>query len=435
MKPVIYLFVCLAFVLLPLLLYSQKKQEHIQKKLIILSIDGFPGYYATDKSEIMKLMPNFKKILSKSNFSNTVRTVLPSVTYPAHTSMVTGVDPIQHKIFSNIPIDPLNKIQPNAWFWFAEDQKVKSIWDFAKEEGLSTASIYWPVTVGADIDYNVPQYWRFKNQHDAKILRWLSTEGLYDELQKDTNMILTEDGGDTEKMEYAISVWKKKEPDLMLIYTTDLDTAHHQYGVYSKQAKEKIKTIDHLLGKLLKETNLYHRNDLALIIISDHGFEEYNSMCYPNAILYQMGVLKNNYWEYYFLSAGGSAHLYKNKFVRSRLKLKRLSKWIAKHCPGSILDYSGNVYKRAKAKLSKEVQAVLYSTEKTVYLKTYNGTIFRRLNSSGYNHGFLPSNKDMFTIGLFYPRTDSIQFRSVKDVLKYSCEWLDIECRAGEEKL
>ena len=129
-----------------------------KKKLVILSIDGFPGYYLTSDSKFKNFTPNLNKLITKSNFSNKVNSTYPTLTYPAHTSMLTGTDPIEHGIIYNSPVDPFRKYQ-GGWMWYDEDIKVKTILDFAKEKGMKTASLYWPVTVGADIDYNLPQYW------------------------------------------------------------------------------------------------------------------------------------------------------------------------------------------------------------------------------------------------------------------------------------
>ena len=152
--------------------------------------------------------------------------------------------------------------------WYDEDIKVKTILDFANEKGLKTASIYWPVTVGADIDYNLPQYWRTKTEEDEKILKAISTKNLYKELQKESGHSVLETTGDTEKLETAISLWKLKKPDVFLIYSTDLDSIHHEKGVYSESAAEKLKKIDSLVGKLIRKLDIYDAPNLGFIVVS-----------------------------------------------------------------------------------------------------------------------------------------------------------------------
>ncbi|HNF27549.1 MAG TPA: alkaline phosphatase family protein, partial [Leptospiraceae bacterium] len=82
---------------------SRDRNPSSGKKLIVLSIDGFPGYYLKEGSAVLQIMPNLKKLLSRSVHSNQVSTVYPSLTFPAHTSMITGADPAKHGIFYNNP--------------------------------------------------------------------------------------------------------------------------------------------------------------------------------------------------------------------------------------------------------------------------------------------------------------------------------------------
>jgi predicted AlkP superfamily pyrophosphatase or phosphodiesterase len=86
-----------------------------------------------------------------------VEGVFPTVTYPSHTSMITGVRPAVHGIIQNRIFEAPTDTQTREWYWFAEALKTETLWSVAKKAGLVTASVGWPVTVGADIDYNVPE--------------------------------------------------------------------------------------------------------------------------------------------------------------------------------------------------------------------------------------------------------------------------------------
>ena len=87
--------------------------------------------------------------------------VTPTVTYPSHTTLVTGVAPAVHGILNNTPFDPLGE-NAGGWYWYADDIKVPTLWDVAGDAGLVTANVDWPVTVGARIRHNIVQYlaWR-----------------------------------------------------------------------------------------------------------------------------------------------------------------------------------------------------------------------------------------------------------------------------------
>ncbi|MCB1178487.1 MAG: alkaline phosphatase family protein, partial [Leptospiraceae bacterium] len=111
---------------------KDKKQNANKKKLIILSIDGFPGYYFEKESKAYEKIPNLRKLAEKGSFSNNIRSVFPTLTYPAHTSMITGSDPAVHGIHYNSPNDPRGELKGD-WYWFNDDIKVKTILDFANE--------------------------------------------------------------------------------------------------------------------------------------------------------------------------------------------------------------------------------------------------------------------------------------------------------------
>ena len=406
------------------------------RKLIILSIDGFPGYYNASDSKFKSLTPNLNRLATMSHFSNAVNSTYPTLTYPAHTSMLTGTDPIEHGIIYNSPVDPFKKYL-SGWLWYDEDIQVKTILDFANERGLKTASLYWPVTVGANIDFNIPQYWRSKTEEDEKLLKAISTKNLYNELKKDTGLSVLETTGDKEKIETAISLWELKKPDLFLIYTTDLDSVHHEKGVYSLAAEEKLKKIDSLLGKLIRKVDLYDNPNLGLIVVSDHGFKEVKSVCYPNKILISLGAIdtKESKWKYFFKSLGGIAVLLENKdkdTLSASVDIEELKNKIAIECPFALLD-NEEEYKQTKSKLSKSVKAVLHSKVNMAFSESLSFTdIYREM--SYYNHGFLPTDPEMKTIGLVYPKSNPVKILDLKDTFDAACAWLNLKCQKGKTR-
>lgn len=403
------------------------------RKLIILSIDGFPGYYNVADSKFKDITPNLNKLAAKSHFSNSVDSTYPTLTYPAHTSMLTGTDPIEHGIIYNSPTDPFKKYL-SGWLWYDEDIQVKTILDFAREKGLKTASLYWPVTVGADIDYNIPQYWRSKTDEDEKLLKAISTKNLYKELKKDTGLSVLETTGDTEKIENAISLWELKKPDIFLIYTTDLDSVHHEKGVYSLAAEEKLKKIDSLLGRLIRKIDLYDNPNLGLIVVSDHGFKEVKSVCAPNKILMSMGAIdtKESKWKYFFKTLGGIALLVENKdkdALSASLDMEDLKNRISTECPFALLDTEEEL-KQVKTRLNKSAKGILHSKVNMAFSESLSmNEIYREM--SYYNHGFLPTDSEMKTIGLVFPKTNPIKIQDLRDTFDAACVWLGLKCQKG----
>ena len=90
-------------------------------------------------------------------YSTGVRGVLPTVTYPSHSTLLTGASPARHGIYANTTFDPLNRNQ-RGWYWYAEDVKVRTLWAAASEAGLALANVYWPISVGANIRFNFRRF-------------------------------------------------------------------------------------------------------------------------------------------------------------------------------------------------------------------------------------------------------------------------------------
>ena len=96
--------------------------------------------------------------------------MLPTVTYPSHTTLITGVDPSVHGIYDNRIFDPEDK-SDGAWFWYARNIKVPTLPMAARARGLRAAAVTWPVTIGMDLDYLAPEY--IGSRHHEESLRML----------------------------------------------------------------------------------------------------------------------------------------------------------------------------------------------------------------------------------------------------------------------
>src|SRR5499427_9459004 len=152
--------------------------------LVMISIDGLrPDYVTAADAHALKI-PNLRRFLKDGAFADGVTGVIPTVTYPSHTTLITGVWPARHGILGNATFDPLRQNQ-GGWYWYAEDIKVPTLWQAATHAGHVVGSISWPVTAGAPgIAFNIPEYWRAQTAEDLKLLRLISTPGLVAEFEK-----------------------------------------------------------------------------------------------------------------------------------------------------------------------------------------------------------------------------------------------------------
>src|SRR5262249_16878939 len=167
--------------LLALVAAPERRPEEIS--LVLISIDGLrPDYVLADDHHGLKI-PNLRQLVVDGSYATGVKALVPTGTFPSHTTLVTGVSPARHGILANTPFDPLQR-NLDGWYWYAEDIKVRTLWDQAADAGFVTSSVEWPVTAGARVTYNIPQYWRAKTRDDQKLHRLMTTPGLLPEVEK-----------------------------------------------------------------------------------------------------------------------------------------------------------------------------------------------------------------------------------------------------------
>jgi len=121
-----------------------------KNRLYIISLDAF----GDADLEFAATLPNFKQVLNQSAQVTGIKTVYPSLTYVAHTSIVTGMHPKKHGIINNTQFQP-NRVNPD-WFWYADSIRTPTIFDIAKQSDYKICTLLWPVTGRSKvIDYNL----------------------------------------------------------------------------------------------------------------------------------------------------------------------------------------------------------------------------------------------------------------------------------------
>src|SRR5579871_2773433 len=105
-----------------------------QSHVLMISVDGMKPEYVTKADEHGLKVPNMRKIMQQGAYAEGVMGVVPTVTYPSHTTLVTGVWPEKHGILNNPTFDPERR-NLGGWYWYAEDIKVPTLWDAAKAAG------------------------------------------------------------------------------------------------------------------------------------------------------------------------------------------------------------------------------------------------------------------------------------------------------------
>ncbi len=175
----------------------------------------------------------------------------PSLTFPNHYTLVTGLYPEHHGIVGNSFYDPARKAR-----YSYTDPKTNTdgswyggtpLWSLAEKEGMRSACFFWPGSE-AEIAGERPSYYlkyQDKFPDDARInqvIAWLKLPA-------------------------------EQRPHFITLYYPNVDHAGHEFGPDSPQTAEAVKHVDELMGTLEKDLNALHL-PIDLIIVSDHGMEK-----------------------------------------------------------------------------------------------------------------------------------------------------------------
>lgn len=296
------------------------------KYLIVISLDSLN----TLDFDYIRELPNFKEILQKGSYVKKVQGVYPSLTYCAHTSMVTGMYPDDHGIYNNEIFDPYVKEQ--SWNWQAKYIKAKTIVDATKEKGLKTATIFWPVMGKCKADYVIPEIWPVNGESQAAVTIKNGTP--FYVLDNFLRYRKELDGKREPNLdEFILKIIErtiiKKKPNLILAHLIHVDEFRHLYGTFSDKAREALKASDGRIGKIIeasKKAGTYE--DTTFIILGDHGFRDVKYMVNLNVALEKEGFIeldvdgKVKSWKVFSNTSDGSAQIYINDEFKEELKDK-----------------------------------------------------------------------------------------------------------------
>jgi predicted AlkP superfamily pyrophosphatase or phosphodiesterase len=288
------------------------------KHVIIISIDGLrPDFYREDKWAT----PTLHKLVAEGVSADGVRGVFPTVTYPSHTTIITGAMPLKHGVYYNTPFEPDGAT--GKWYWETSFIKVPTLWEAAGKAGLKTASVYWPVSVGAKIDYNIPEIVSLdKTVERTSPQRTLSTpKGLFEEVELNATGKLNDEklssdfsSADENGSRMVSYIIKKYKPNLMTFHVFAVDHAEHAEGRDGEHVRKAVAGADHAVNNILEAIEQAGIKDSTTVIVTgDHGFVDIHTNIAPNVWLTQNGLYTKAdgkvTWKAQFHCSGGSAFL------------------------------------------------------------------------------------------------------------------------------
>jgi predicted AlkP superfamily pyrophosphatase or phosphodiesterase len=300
------------------------------RHVVVMTIDGLmPDAYLHPDDHGLRV-PNLRRLVREGASSDGALSVFPTLTYPAHTSIASGVLPAHHGIVTNSAFDPLEQGQ-NPWRWYDSDVKVPRLWDVARAAGYRTAVLDWPVTVGETATFHVPEFWRAKVPDDVKLIDALSTPGLLQsvgEAYPDFRAgFRPQDVSDEAGMDLAEWIIRTSQPHVLFLHIWQVDAAQHKYGIDSAEAKAAIETADTQVGRLLnalQQAGIAQQTVVA--VASDHGFASVTRCVNPSYLLAAAQLLHLDErgriasWDAAALPAHGVAYVYVNRPGDARLE-------------------------------------------------------------------------------------------------------------------
>ena len=218
---------------------EQRKKPYV----LLVSIDGFRHDYAESHGAT-----NLLALARRGTQAESLIPVFPSLTFPVHYSIVTGLRPERHGVVAMKFYDP----DLGAGFDYTDGHSATEgrwfggtpLWVLAEKQGMRSAAFFW-VGSEAEIQGIRPSYWVPYDQrvpHDTRVKTVLEWFHLPEELR----------------------------PHFVMTYFSDVDTAGHRSGPESEGTREAVRNVDKAIGALMEGVG-----KLALpvnvIVLSDHG--------------------------------------------------------------------------------------------------------------------------------------------------------------------
>lgn len=228
-------------------LSTTKTNDQNDSYVVVLSMDGFRADYVTKTST-----PNLDA-MAKEGVSGALRPSYPSLTFPNHYAMATGLFPDHHGLVANEFWDTKaghyrigdRKAVENPVFY-----KGEPIWNTAKRQGIKSASYFW---VGSETPVNglQPEIWK---KYDASV----AYETRADSVIK------------------WLSLPHNKRPHLIMWYIDEPDHTGHAKGPNSPITWAVARRCDSLVGYFRTQlAKLPIKEKVDFIVVSDHGMADY----------------------------------------------------------------------------------------------------------------------------------------------------------------
>lgn len=312
-------FVCGFLALLPALVMAASPAPTV----ILISVDGLASYYFDDPKADL---PTIRWMAKNGARAERMEASFPTVTWPNHTTLVTGVEPGKHGVIGNSYYDRAQgkniSLLPDPLFDKEEIVKVPTIYDVAHQAGFKTAGVSWPASRNAKyLDWQLPDVGEqslWEKYGTQSLFPELKAKGIPYEKQMEWAKagILGKPMRDWMYTRICEHILEAHQPNVLLLHLVTEDGFEHSYGRSTPEAYWAGNDSDRRIGELVdfvKKSGMADRT--TFFVTSDHGFISYTNNINLNVLLQKEGLVKvagNRIVEskVHFLSQGGSGFLY-----------------------------------------------------------------------------------------------------------------------------
>ncbi len=361
-----------------------------QRMVILISLDGFPAY-AMDDPKLP--IPTLRRLV-RDGVTARMTTVNPTVTWPNHTAMVTGVRADEHGLLANGTIVrtggwPPVKVEP----MLVKEKMVRvpTVYDAASQAGLTTAQVDWVA-----INQAATIKWPFSE--------WASADGAVEKEMIQKGVIAASDVENFAKANilFRDQVWTKAasylirehKPNLLLFHLLSLDTVHHQYGPGTLAGTAAIAFLDSCVERVVEAVQAAGMTDrTTFIVVSDHGFKRYTRQIRPAVALAGADLSDT----VYVLPEGGTAYVYFDRSQAAELAPKVMRALAGAEGIDKIIGPDGF---RALGLPSGDgdpqmYQLLLTAKDGYAFSGATGGPVTAALAQQAGGHGYLASDPDM----------------------------------------
>ena len=364
-----------------------------ERMVVVISLDGFPAY-ALDDPKLP--IPTLRRLM-RNGASARMATVNPTVTWPNHTSIVTGVRGDEHGLLANGSISrtgawPPVKVDPTI-----EKEKmvhVPTVYDAAYQAGLSTAQVDWVA-----INKAPTITWAFSE--------WASAEGPVEREMIGKGAIIASDleGFEKSNILFRDQIWtnaaayliREHKPNLLLFHLLSLDSVHHQFGPNTLAATAAFAFLDSCLDRVVGAVGAAGMSErTTFIVVSDHGFKRYTRQIRPSVALADAGLSD----KVYVLAEGGMAYVYFDRPQAAELTPKVMHALAGVEGIDRIIGPDGfaALGLPQPERDSQMGQLLLTAKDGYAFSGATGGPVTAEVPQQSGSHGYLASDPDMDAI-------------------------------------